>query len=161
MKFSSLEEGSQRFAFQFFIILLEPDYTSVATRSKLGTHTDRYENDSLKCHTFFFFWIKKKKKKGEEAVFICWSRDESLAKDTPLNNSHAWECWEKKNTEFKCLLILRHRWNKPWNKDWKVEQNIVGVKKHPRDDGAITALPATPWEKPSPCLTEGKSLTPV
>lgn len=52
MKFSSLEEGSQRFAFQFFIILLEPDYTSVTTESKLGTHTDRYENELLKCPTF-------------------------------------------------------------------------------------------------------------
>lgn len=93
MKFSSLEEGSQRFAFQFFIILLEPDYTSVTTRSKLGTHTDRYENELLKCPTFlFFFWIKNKE---EEAVFICGSRDESLAKDTPLNNSNAWESWEK------------------------------------------------------------------
>lgn len=90
MKFSSHEEGSQRFAFQFFIILLEPDYTSVTTRSKLGTHTDRYKNELLKRPTFFFGL-----KKGEEAVFICWSRDESLAKDTPLNNSNAWECWGK------------------------------------------------------------------
>lgn len=43
----------------------------------------------------FFGGGLKKKKEEEEVVFIGWSRDESLAEDTPLNNSNAWECWEK------------------------------------------------------------------
>lgn len=65
MKFSSLEEGNQRFALQFFIILLESDYTSVTTGSKLGTHTDRCENELPKWPIFFQTGEKKSDKQND------------------------------------------------------------------------------------------------
>lgn len=40
------------FPFQFFIIQLEPDYTCVTTKGKLGAQQDRYENEAPKCPTF-------------------------------------------------------------------------------------------------------------
>lgn len=54
MKFWSLAKGSQSFPFQFFIIRLQPDYTCVTTKGKLGAHKDRYENEAPKCPTFLY-----------------------------------------------------------------------------------------------------------
>lgn len=60
MKFSSLEEGNQRFALQFFIILLESVYTSVTTGSKLGTEIAMKMN--YPSDPFFSDWGKEIRK---------------------------------------------------------------------------------------------------